>query len=983
MNIKKKLAILTIFVATFAIALPSAKPFSIYLTQVMHNSRKAEGDRLFKLGEEQIKDNQPKAALESFQKALPIYQQIKERLAEGHTHKSIGNAYFFLKDFPQALTHQQQALSIAREIKNPDLEARALINLGTINSAQGNRSAAIEFLMQSLAIAREHKETQLEVKALGDLAFIYTLNGNHQQSIKLREEQQKILEKTQALWVALLRGEELRKLCSNYEFIENYPQAINCYQQGLKITQDYQKNSDSVIKASNRRFEFMHSLGLGILYQKQYQYQESINYLESARTIYQEFKNDFSFISTFINTGFKINIFNLLGTNYLAIGDTNKAIEYFQQQLSEPNDNIDDKIFAHTNLGLAFFSKNRYDISLEHFNKAIQIAQDKKKPYVEFAVNRSIASRYSLISSIDDAIKYEKKALEIAKKYSNCANQNNSPSQATQDFFSQKEKAISCQALQQGEVQSLSFLGRLYAAPASQKYDFNLGIKYIKQGLELARKLKLADEEATAFRYLGSANSQQGNWKTAIKYYEQALALDRETKDTNNSLQWNSQADLLQTLAINYAASGDLDKAFQIQRNAESLLEKNANSNPHGLAISRSQAGFLSFLAKENKKAEKLFSEAIEKYESILDRGIGNEDANRVQFFDSYLLTYQRLVEVLVAQNRNEEALEISERGRARILTQLLANSSTDLRSRDLKTQTPKISLTQIQQIAKQQNATLVQYQIVYDPFLIIPPSGKNKQPQTPATKILIWVVQPNGKTTFHQSDLSQLLQNKESLETLVQETLVSIRKNATKTRGINQLALKKGDRVRIKEDHSGDPAWIVEDVKNNAIYIRRTSEPAGKIFELSITEVREKVGEHASQTSANARNAKLQQLYRLLIQPIAEELPKQPDARVIFIPHQELFAVPFPALQDSQGKYLIQKQAIATSPSIQVLQLTHQKSQQVSSFEREILLVGNPTMPKVISTSGELKPLPSLTNAEAEVKAIAPLFQSKPKPII
>jgi tetratricopeptide (TPR) repeat protein len=88
----------------------------------MHNSSKAEADRLFKLGEQQLKSNQPKAALESFQKALPIYQQIKERLAEGHTHKSIANAYYFLKDYPQAIAHQQQALSIAREIKNPDLE---------------------------------------------------------------------------------------------------------------------------------------------------------------------------------------------------------------------------------------------------------------------------------------------------------------------------------------------------------------------------------------------------------------------------------------------------------------------------------------------------------------------------------------------------------------------------------------------------------------------------------------------------------------------------------------------------------------------------------------------------------------------------------------------------------------------------------------------------------------------------------------------
>ncbi|QFS51518.1 tetratricopeptide repeat protein [Nostoc sphaeroides] len=148
MGVKRiSLGALAILLGTFAIALPSAKPVSLYVTQVMHNSKKAEADRLFKLGEEQIKSNQPKAALESFQKALPIYQQIKERLAEGHTHRSIGNAYYFLKDYPQAIAHQQQALSIAREIKNPDLEARALLNLGTINlnAPQGNTVKAIDY----------------------------------------------------------------------------------------------------------------------------------------------------------------------------------------------------------------------------------------------------------------------------------------------------------------------------------------------------------------------------------------------------------------------------------------------------------------------------------------------------------------------------------------------------------------------------------------------------------------------------------------------------------------------------------------------------------------------------------------------------------------------------------------------------------------------------------------------------------------------
>ncbi len=548
------LAILT----TFAIALPSAKPVSIYVTQVMHNSRKAEADRLFKLGEQQIKNNQPKAALESFQKALPIYQQIKERFAEGHTHKSIANAYYFLKDYPQAIAHQQKALDIAKEIKNPDLEARALLNLGVFNAVQGNMSSAIGYLIQSLAIvrgtgyanakntqnpemqqkglsalktaidlsekslvnirekkdkhkeidillslgkaytvfgenskaiasfeqalaiARELKDTQLETNVLqsqgqalvnitnsyigkgdytnaikysqeliaiarkiknppfefaglGYLASAYTSTGNLQQAVKIREEQQKIFEKNEAPWVALVLGGQLAELCNNYWLLEDYSKAISCNEKGLKIVQKYQSNPNYAIKISNRIYEFNHLLGLGTVYQKINQPQESIKFFELARAIYPEIKNNPFFASNNSRSG----LLTSLGVSYLSIGDTNKAIEYFQQQLSNATGNILEQGKAHLLLGSAYIAQNKYDVGQDHFNQAIKIAQDNREQLLELQAYRVLSASYDSIGNLDKAVEYEEKALKVAQKLNNCSiqHQNNLPSQPTQDFF--------------------------------------------------------------------------------------------------------------------------------------------------------------------------------------------------------------------------------------------------------------------------------------------------------------------------------------------------------------------------------------------------------------------------------------------------------------------------------------------------------------------------------------------------------------------
>jgi CHAT domain-containing protein len=122
--------------------------------------------------------------------------------------------------------------------------------------------------------------------------------------------------------------------------------------------------------------------------------------------------------------------------------------------------------------------------------------------------------------------------------------------------------------------------------------------------------------------------------------------------------------------------------------------------------------------------------------------------------------------------------------------------------------------------------------------------------------------------------------------------------------------------------------------------------------------------------------------LHQLLIDPIASLLPKDPNAHVIFIPQRSLFQVPFPALQDANGTYLIEKHTILTAPSIQVLDLTRQQRQKLAqkqSHSGRALVLGNPTMPSVSLYPGEPKQqLSPLPGAEAEAIAIAPLLNTQ-----
>ncbi|PZO57852.1 MAG: hypothetical protein DCF15_06225 [Phormidesmis priestleyi] len=125
----------------------------------------------------------------------------------------------------------------------------------------------------------------------------------------------------------------------------------------------------------------------------------------------------------------------------------------------------------------------------------------------------------------------------------------------------------------------------------------------------------------------------------------------------------------------------------------------------------------------------------------------------------------------------------------------------------------------------------------------------------------------------------------------------------------------------------------------------------------------------------------KLQRLYQLLIAPIQTWLPKNDTDRIVFIPQDELFLVPFAALLGEDDQPLIVKHTVSTAPSIQVLNLTHQRRMQMGDRGQikgdEVLLVGNPAIPAEVSDRG--LNLGNLPYAEAEVGVIASLYGAQP----
>ena len=83
-----------------------------------NQGRKAKADRLLQQGIQQYQISQFEAAFQSWQQALTIYREIKDRSGEGAALGNLGLAYYSLGKYDKAIDYQLQRLAISREIKD-------------------------------------------------------------------------------------------------------------------------------------------------------------------------------------------------------------------------------------------------------------------------------------------------------------------------------------------------------------------------------------------------------------------------------------------------------------------------------------------------------------------------------------------------------------------------------------------------------------------------------------------------------------------------------------------------------------------------------------------------------------------------------------------------------------------------------------------------------------------------------------------------
>lgn len=284
------------------------------------------------------------------------------------------------------------------------------------------------------------------------------------------------------------------------------------------------------------------------------------------------------------------SLLQALGRVHWILGNTDKALEYMEKDLSI-NVTLEDNLGccrAHESLGTALFSLGRYEDAVEQYTQQHRRTQNLDPREAISALNR-LGQTLVKMKNYLAALKAYKDSLKISK-----------------------------------EVGDQNLIARAYSHLGSthiSAQDVEKAIMWHHQHLNFAKEIQSKSEEAEAYGHLGNACFLKNNFEQSMMFYQQLLSVAVQLND-------------LMLKARAYGGMGQANRAMGNLWHAQSCREQQLKISKD-LGDNESQLTALNHLGHIHKAAGKLsqamqcYTECLELAQKVKDRaGEGRAYAN-------------------------------------------------------------------------------------------------------------------------------------------------------------------------------------------------------------------------------------------------------------------------------------------------------------------------------------------------------------------
>ncbi len=839
--------------------------------------------------------------------ASTAFQKARDHLRERYPEVRDWAAFQYIG---YAGMNNQAKMQFAREnLVHTVLEGRAF-------EGRGEFQDGIEAFEKALDMAIAMGDTQSVQRIYQEIirtsvsGALYTTAADYQNRVR------EIAERggdRQGVW------NSLRNLVAFYMRDRQYDEAVKVKQEEIQFIESGDMLS---LAGSYEELSFIHSAGRD--------YRDAADWVSKAIEIYEKEGDDFGLARSLIRRG----RYELEGDNYWnAQSDLSRGVQILESFTGQQalDTRLGDLASAYQFLGLTYERLARFQEAAEYQQKGIDLFTRLGRPQKVAEGNQYLANLYWQMGDYRQASNHQKAATEafeaagdkslIAVAYSTQGLINMSLGDlpgARKNVFRALSLAEESNSLE-NQATILKNMGLI----ALQDADFRQAFDYFHRASTIDSSLMFRRGLASDYRNLGVLQLYLENPGKGLPFLREGLRLSREIGDRRNEVQ-------------SYYGLGQIYRAMQDYRPSLAALDSGLTQTDD-LAIPEVQWRLYRERAKtyqdmkQDEEALKDLRHAVDIVEGL--RAELKVESFKQGFLDNKMDLYADLIQQLLRMNRIQEAYDFVERAKSRNFIDLLGNQD--------------LILTKAHgELLEREKKVRIEVQ--------------------EAMERLAWYAEA-AVTPKMLEEKQQWQTELEKRRKAYEEVLISIQSDNPEL--ASMVSVDPWDYQRIQGLLPDSTALLEYFITAGKLYswlimpgeIMAREDILGKeMLESTIRHFRENIQAHLS-VEIESR-----QLFQWLILPWSKQLKN--ISRLIVIPHGILHYIPFSALMDEEGLYLLDRMAVTLAPSGTVLGYCMEKGGAPASGDETLLAMSNPQLGS---------PSFDLPFAEKEVKSLRRSFNN------
>jgi CHAT domain-containing protein/uncharacterized protein HemY len=621
----------------------------------------------------------------------------------------------------------------------------------------------------------------------------------------------------------------------------------------------------------------------------------------------------------------------------------------------------DDAAFAIlNNIGYLQAERGDYDAAIAAFQQSLSFSQAANDRREIAKVLTNISNAYGTLGNNAKAMQYLNQSLALSKSLSDKTRHAIALNTLAKIHLQQGEDRLAEECFRQSltllegaedQTGLADMLGNLGVVEA-RKGRYEEAIGHYQRSLALRQKNQDKAGTARTLSNIGDLYQRQKLYPQALDYYEKSMAL-REELGTPEGI-----AQVLTNKASVLARQKSYQQAATLIERALSISNPNnnwQNSNRELLRHEYQTAGEIYALLGKPAEARRAFEQSISIIEELRLQVAGGEQQQEL-FFENKLAPYLGVIQILLDANNPREALAYAERAKARVLLDVLQSG----RVKTAKTMT---AVEQEQERRLNDELAWLNTQFYRE---------RSRQKSDPARLNELSARLQKARDN-HESFRTALYAIHPELQVQRGQTPVF---DLQRTAGVlldQQTALL--EYVAMEEKTFLFVVTAPEKDQPVSLNVYPVEIGRGRLDE-EVEKFRRQLANHDLTFGAAAVK-----LHNLMVKPASAQL--RGKTKLIIVRDAGLWELPFQALRNQAGRFLIEDFAVSYTPSLTALveMVKLQRARKNQPTEVSLLAFGNPKFDSAEATANNtgdnrtargLTPLPS---TQAEVMQLAALY--------